>query len=178
MGADDWSSRNYVGNQAAPRNQRRVAPYSYGAGFNRVRHHASVEPAPRCARPSVAYRVICDRVRSFGNHSWLSLAQLACVRGPLAIGILLKKGGLGKIWAVCDLPSHCGTPSVFFAPKRVIAAFSNDIRINIFFRSIIVRRWNTSIPISRLVFLRAKGNPCLRGPLHEKSFHCCGCATT
>src|ERR1051325_12112561 len=106
-------------------------------------------------------------------ESFLAFACAACLcPGPASDRNSLKEGGLGKIWAVCDLPSHCGTRSVFFATKRVIVGLSNDIRLNIIFRSIIVRRWNMSIPISRLEFLRAKGNPCLRGPLHEKSLHC------
>jgi hypothetical protein len=39
-------------------------------------------------------------------------------------------------------------------------------------------RWNMIVPISRLDFSTAKSNPCLREPLNEKSFHCCGGATT
>src|SRR5262249_32159216 len=154
-----------------------MVPDSYGDCVNHLRDHASLEPASRCTRSGVAYRVLCNRVWSFGDCFWLSLEELACLGDRIVHRDSFQKGGLGGKLGLFAIYDHCFAVR-FFATKRVGAGLLKEIRLNTIDRPITVRRWNMSIPISRLESSTAKRNPCLRGLLHEKSSHCCGCATT
>jgi hypothetical protein len=127
-----------------------------GPGFDHFCRSALVEPDRWCGDTNLDYRLVRSNNRRSGDHFWFSLTQLTEIGNPLISGKRLESHHSNGRAVFRAVEAYRAVRKLFARLNLLTAGLLKKMRPEAINWPITLRRWNMTVPISRLDFAMVK----------------------